>query len=193
MDREKILVLGGAKSGKTDFALELGETIGSRIGKKGLYIATAQALDEEMEERISRHRRTRSSFWCTLEEPFEIWQAIVGADTDTGVILVDCLTLWLANVLASPLLDLEGCLDQLLEALRKQERCVIMVSNEVGMGIVPANREARRFRDAAGELHQRIAEQSDKVFFVLAGVAMEIKGNRWQLQDGRSKIGSNFS
>jgi len=173
---EKILVLGGAKSGKTDFALRLGESIGTKIGKAGLYIATAQALDQEMEERISRHKEARSEYWQTMEEPFKVWKAIKAAKSEVGVILVDCLTLWLSNVLASPVMEYEECAKRLIEALDQTQKSVIMVSNEVGLGIVPAIKEARQFRDTAGELHQKIAQKCDKAFFTIAGMAIELKG-----------------
>jgi len=176
LGNEKVLVLGGAKSGKSEFALRLGESIGAKMGKGGLYVATAQALDQEMEERISRHRDSRSGYWQTLEEPFKVWEPIENHDGKIGVILVDCLTLWLSNVLASPVLQYDECLKRLIGALEHTQKSVIMVSNEVGLGIVPAIREARMFRDAAGELHQKIAKKCDKAFFVIAGMAIELKG-----------------
>ncbi len=176
MEPDKILVLGGAKSGKTDFALRFGESLGRKHGKKGLYIATAQPLDSEMQDRIDKHKQSRSPFWHTIEEPCNIWESFNKIDSSIGIVLVDCLTLWLTNILASSPSQLEHHIQKLLNSLSALSKPIILVSNEVGMGIVPAIKEARYFRDVAGKLHQRLASHCTKVFFVIAGIPVEIKG-----------------
>jgi adenosylcobinamide kinase/adenosylcobinamide-phosphate guanylyltransferase len=182
-----IFVLGGARSGKSGFALH--EASG-RTGKKA-YIATAQALDSEMEERITKHREERSSEWKTFEEPVHLPSLIREICSSYDVLLVDCLTLWLSNLLLREQEPEDGsqtekAFDEFLEALtrfrnsgtsapRSGPCSLYLVSNEVGMGIVPDNALSRRFRDLAGRLNQQVAEIADAVYFVAAGIPLKLK------------------
>lgn len=169
-----ILVLGGARSGKTGFA----ERLAMRAGERPLYLATAEALDTEMRERVKLHQQQRHHRFATLEEPLALASAIRSAAQRHDVILVDCLTLWITNLLGSNL-NVAAAVDELAAVLAGTENCtVIMVSNEVGLGIVPDNALARMFRDLAGAAHQRLAEICTDVHFVVAGLPMTLKGTR---------------
>lgn len=167
-----VLVLGGARSGKTAFS----EQLAIRGGSKPAYLATAEALDAEMRDRIASHKSGRAARFTTIEEPIALSDALLRASKDHDVILVDCLTLWITNLLmanedvAKAVSELGATLVQLKAAK------VILVSNEVGLGIVPDNAMARTFRDLAGSAHQRIAEICDDVYFVVAGLPMTLKG-----------------
>ena len=162
------LILGGARSGKTSHALRAAEATGRGL----VMIATAEALDAEMEDRIARHRAERGPRWRTLEAPLDLTGALdqVGAE-ETAV--VDCLTLWVSNLMHADR-DLEAEAARLLVALPGRD--VLLVSNEVGLGIVPDNALARRFRDAAGRLNQQVAAAADRVVFVAAGLPLVLKG-----------------
>lgn len=164
------LVLGGARSGKSRFAEELLEgASGERV-----YLATAEAGDEEMAERIRRHRARRGAEWRTVEEPLDLAGAL-GREAGPGrSVLVDCLTLWLANTMAAGL-EMERETAALLACLPGLAGPVVFVSNEVGQGIVPENALARRFRDEAGRLHQALAQASDRVFLIVAGLPLTLK------------------
>jgi adenosylcobinamide kinase / adenosylcobinamide-phosphate guanylyltransferase len=169
-----VLVLGGARSGKTGFA----ERLAMRAGETPLYLATAQALDAEMRERVRMHQEQRHKRFATLEEPIELTSALKAAAKAHDVILVDCLTLWITNLLGANH-DVAKAVDQLAAALPTIETSrVILVSNEVGLGIVPDNPMARMFRDLAGAAHQRLAEICTDVHFVVAGLPMTLKGER---------------
>jgi adenosylcobinamide kinase/adenosylcobinamide-phosphate guanylyltransferase len=169
-----VLVLGGARSGKTGFA----ERLAMRAGEHPLYLATAQALDEEMRERVRLHQQQRARRFSTLEEPLALATALKGAARQHDVILVDCLTLWISNLLGANrnVAEAVGELATTLAALDTSR--VILVSNEVGLGIVPDNPLARTFRDLAGAAHQRLAEICAEVHFVVAGLPMTLKGPR---------------
>lgn len=162
------MILGGARSGKTTHALQLAEATSGGL----VMIATAEALDEEMAERIARHRAERGPRWRTLEAPLDLAGALaqVGAD-ETAV--VDCLTLWVSNLMFAEQ-DIERETESLIAAVTG--RNVILVSNEVGLGIVPDNALARRFRDEAGRLNQRIAAAAGRVLFIAAGLPLALKG-----------------
>ncbi len=167
-----VLITGGARSGKSRFALS--EAL--KIDGRRALIATAEATDEEMEDRISRHKQDRGSGWKTFEEPVTIARLIKVLDGRYPVIVIDCLTLWLANLIMSGL-DAEKETKRLvmtLKSIRKSK--VFIVSNEVGMGIVPENELARKFRDMAGRLNQRVSSVSDEVHFILSGIPIKIKG-----------------
>ncbi len=164
------LVLGGARSGKSQFA----EQLTTESGKSLLYFATAEAWDDEMKQRIQLHQEQRGSGWKTIEAPLGLAEQLIShSDSDT-TILVDCLTLWLSNLMGSER-DINSEFDQLVKCLEKLQGQIIFVSNEVGQGIVPDNAMARQFRDHAGRLHQRIAGKADNVYFVTAGIAQKIK------------------
>jgi adenosylcobinamide kinase/adenosylcobinamide-phosphate guanylyltransferase len=162
------LVLGGARSGKSRYAEALVEAAGG-----GVYLATAELLDPEMEDRVRRHRERRGKRWTTLEEPLEIVAALVG-EAAARPVLVDCLTLWLANLIAAGR-DVERETDALVDALPRCGGPVVFVANEVGLGIVPENALARRFRDDAGRLNQRIAARAERVVFMAAGLPLVLK------------------
>lgn len=166
-------VTGGARSGKSRFALEA-----ARDGRERVFIATAEPLDDEMRARIAKHRRDRDASFRTVEAPLDLAGALRGVPAGTGVAVIDCLTVWLGN-----LLHKHGMTGQpypevtaLLEALAERRVRVVVVSNEVGMGIVPDNELARYFRDAAGELNRRVAELADEAVLMVSGMAVRLKG-----------------
>lgn len=164
------LVLGGARSGKSRHAEELVE----RLPGPWSYIATAQAYDEEMAERIALHRSRRGDGWQTLDAPHELAGALNGLPAGRPV-LVDCLTLWLTNRMLAEA-DVEAESAALAEALAARDSETVVVSNEVGLSIVPENALARRFRDAQGRLNQMVAARADAVIFMVAGLPMRVKG-----------------
>jgi len=167
-----VLILGGARSGKTSLA----ERLALRIGSSPAYLATAEALDDEMTERVAGHRRLRHARFATIEEPLEIADAIEGARLDHDVILVDCLTLWISNLLGAGR-DVAEAVEDLADVLEAIDTVrVILVSNEVGFGIVPENALARSFRDLAGWSHQRLAGVAGDVYLVAAGLPLVMKG-----------------
>jgi adenosylcobinamide kinase/adenosylcobinamide-phosphate guanylyltransferase len=163
------LVLGGARSGKSSFAERL---VAAHPGRR-VYLATAETGDAEMAERIRRHRARRGAGWTTVEEPLDLPRALEAAGRDAAV-LVDCLTLWLNNLMAAAR-DVECETQALIETLPRLRAPAVFVSNEVGLGIVPDNALARAFRDHAGLLHQAVAAAADRVYFVTAGLPLLLK------------------
>ena len=163
-------VLGGARSGKSRYA----EGLVQALPPPWLYIATAQAFDDEMRVRIASHRARRPEGWITLDAPVDLSGAIRSARPGAPI-LVDCLTLWLTNVMLGDR-DVPGAAADLLEACRAAPGPLVLVANEVGLGIVPDNALARRFRDEAGILHQRIAGLADRVVLTVAGLPLVVKG-----------------
>ena len=161
------LVLGGARSGKSAYAEAL---IEARPGP-WLYLATAQAFDDEMRARIAVHRGRRTEGWRTLDVPFDLAEAVAASQ---GPVLVDCLTLWLTNLMLAER-DLAAASDALVAACDAAGGPIVMVANEVGLGIVPDNALARRFRDEAGCLHQRLARAADRVVLTVAGLPLTVK------------------
>lgn len=169
-----ILVLGGARSGKTGFA----ERLAMRTGERPLYLATAEALDDEMKERVRTHQQQRHSKFSTLEEPLKLSAALKSTLAKHDVILVDCITLWITNLLLANE-NVAAAVGDLVTTLKEIESArVILVSNEVGQGIVPDNAMARMFRDLAGAAHQQLAEICGEVHFIIAGLPMTLKGTR---------------
>jgi adenosylcobinamide kinase/adenosylcobinamide-phosphate guanylyltransferase len=164
------LVLGGARSGKSRHA----EALIAATGGKPVYIATGEAGDGEMAARIRQHQERRGAEWRTVEEPLELTTALVQQTAPGSAVLVDCLTLWLANLMAANR-DIEAEFAALVAALPSVAAPVVLVSNEVGQGIVPDNALARQFRDHAGHLHQQIGAMADRVDFVTAGIAQRLK------------------
>ena len=164
------LILGGARSGKSSFA----ETMTITHPRGCIYLATAEIGDEEMAERVRKHRARREAHWRTVEAPLELAPAIVAETEQGAAVLVDCLTLWLSNLMAAGR-DPERETEELVRALGQAGGPAVFVANEVGLGIVPDNALARAFRDHAGRLNQRIAEIANSVFFVAAGLPLRLK------------------
>jgi adenosylcobinamide kinase / adenosylcobinamide-phosphate guanylyltransferase len=165
------LVLGGARSGKSSHA----EKLARATGLSRVYLATAQAFDDEMAARIAQHKADRAKDgWRTIEEPVELATAIVQNAAPDTVLLVDCLTLWLSNIMLSNG-DVRAAQTKLIQALEDAKGPVILVSNEVGMGIVPETKLGRDFRDAQGRLNQAVAAVVPRVVFVAAGLPLMLK------------------
>jgi len=176
------LITGGARSGKSSFALRKA----GRIKGRRAFIATAQALDEEMRQRIERHKRQRGAGWDTYEEPLRITETLRAIKDKYSVIVIDCLTMWVSNLMMEDgrrkmedgsgvfkeIERLTGCLNRLngLNGLN-----LFIISNEVGMGIVPDNEMARQFRDLAGYLNQKVAEMAGEVYLIVSGIPVRIK------------------
>ncbi|WP_151767294.1 bifunctional adenosylcobinamide kinase/adenosylcobinamide-phosphate guanylyltransferase [Acinetobacter oleivorans] len=169
------LILGGARSGKS----RLAEQTAISTQLPVTYVATAQALDPEMQSRIAHHQNQRPAHWSLIEEPLFLANALQKTDRPNQIILVDCLTLWLTNLL---LLDDQSVqqleCEQLLKVLPTLESEVILVSNETGLGVVPLGEISRRFVDEAGRLHQALGQIADKVVFCVAGFPMILKGEK---------------
>jgi adenosylcobinamide kinase/adenosylcobinamide-phosphate guanylyltransferase len=161
------LVLGGARSGKSQFA----ERLVTALPPPWTYVATGEAFDVEMAERIAAHIARRGEGWATVEAPRDLATAIVSA---SGPVLIDCLTLWLSNLMLAGL-DVGAETASLLDALGRAQAPVVAVSNEVGLGIVPDNALARAFRDAQGRLNAAVAARADHVVFLAAGLPLTLK------------------
>jgi adenosylcobinamide kinase/adenosylcobinamide-phosphate guanylyltransferase len=183
-----ILILGGVRSGKSAFAEQLAASSGQSVA----FIATATAGDDEMRARIARHRASRPAHWHTVEEPFDLAGAVQHAAALADVLLLDCITLWLSNYLSrqgetndreigasSPLFDAAAMqeIQNLLAALASLDPCktLIVITNEVGLGIVPAYPLGRLYRDTLGLVNQRLAEAAQRVYLLIAGIAVDIK------------------
>ncbi len=168
------LVLGGCKSGKSSFA----QTAAERKGQRRLYVATGQPTDDEMKNKIIKHQEERGVGWETCEVEIDLSEAIKKEYKDLDIILVDCITAWVTNLLMAEKTfnEILEKTDELTEAVKNSEIPVIMVSNEVGYGIVPVNSLARKFRDIAGLVNQKIAESSDNVILTVAGIPTTLKG-----------------
>jgi adenosylcobinamide kinase / adenosylcobinamide-phosphate guanylyltransferase len=163
------LVLGGARSGKSRYA----EWLIGTYPQPWIYIATAEAKDDEMAERIAEHKARRDAGWRTIEAPHDLADALAAAPEESAV-LVDCLTLWLSNLMAGAC-DIEAQTARLLQALAGRSGPTVLVANEVGLGIVPDNALARRFRDAQGLLNQRVAAEAARVIMMVAGIPVAVK------------------
>lgn len=166
---KSILITGGARSGKSALA----ESRVATLGLPATYIATAQAFDAEMEARIAEHRARRGPGWQTLAEPYDLPGALAKADP-TQPVLVDCLTLWLTNLMLAER-EWRAPAEALVASLRADRAPVVIVTNEVGAGIVPENALARAFRDEAGRLNQTIAQACDELWLCVAGQPLQIK------------------
>ena len=164
------LVFGGARSGKSRWA----ENLAASGEGSPVYLATAEARDNEMRARIERHRARRGERWRTLEEPLDVQGVLMRESAPNQVILLDCLTLWLSNLMASER-DIEKESERLLRCLDDPAGPIVIVSNEVGMGIVPMNELAREFRDHAGLLNQKVARRASLVVFMAAGLPLILK------------------
>jgi len=168
---KKALILGGARSGKSTYA----EKMAIATGQPKLYIATATRLDDEMDARINHHIDHRDKSWHTIEETVNVAAIITDKKWSDHVILVDCLTLWMSNLMFKEGEDVAKRRAELCEAVKHSKAKVILVTNEVGLGIVPMHPLSRRFRDEAGWLHQALAEVCDTVAFMAAGLPMMLK------------------
>lgn len=171
MTTSTLLVLGGARSGKSRFAQARAEAEEGAL----VYIATGQAFDTEMAERIERHRADRGPRWRTVEAPLALAGAVAAEARPGQVVLVDCLTLWASHLMLGEQ-DIEAETKRLAEAIGAARGPLILVSNEVGLGIVPENALARRFRDVAGRINQAVAEVVAEAVFVAAGLPLRLKG-----------------
>jgi len=176
-----LLILGGARSGKSDYAQRLAEQCGDKV----LYVATATAGDDEMKTRIAAHRGARPAHWRTLEAPLDVASALEAAICDTEVVLLDCLTLLVSNITiragddpSMSVVEQEVLaeMESLLAVWASHDATLIVVSNEVGMGIVPAYPLGRLYRDALGRANQWLAARADEVILLIAGVPVELKG-----------------
>jgi len=170
-----LLITGGCRSGKSAFALRYAE----KNYDRKIYLATAEALDGEMRERIEKHRQKRGPAWRTLEEPLEIEKVFESYGESADVILLDCVTLWISNLMMKNL-DADKILshaEKALDSIIASPSDVILVSNEVGWGIVPENKLARDFRDIAGRVNQKIASAAESVIILVSGIPMCIKGD----------------
>ncbi|MFU8928044.1 bifunctional adenosylcobinamide kinase/adenosylcobinamide-phosphate guanylyltransferase [Acinetobacter puyangensis] len=166
------LILGGARSGKSKLAEQ--RAIDSTLSV--LYVATAQALDAEMLQRIRHHQQTRPATWQLVEEPIDLADVLLQHDQPQRLILVDCLTLWLSNVLTQNEVLFQQQIDSFLDVVAKLEAQLILVSNETGLGVVPMGELSRKFVDESGRLHQKLAQLADRVTFCVAGLPMTLKG-----------------
>lgn len=168
-----IFILGGARSGKSSYALKLAK----KSRKKVVFIATCQSLDKEMAKRIKSHKESRPKNWQTFEEPYKVAGLLNELRGRAGIILLDCLTLLVSNLMLKGWKNknIENEINDILKALSKAKGEAIIVSNEVGLGIVPDNKLGRHFRDVAGKMNQVVAKSADKVFFMLSGIPMKLK------------------
>jgi adenosylcobinamide kinase / adenosylcobinamide-phosphate guanylyltransferase len=164
------LVLGGARSGKSRYA----ESLITALPPPWLYVATAEAHDTEMAERIAMHRARRDAAWQTVETPHDLGDALASAPADAAI-LVDCLTLWLSNRMLAGA-DVNAETTDIEDVLARRHSPVVLVTNEIGFGIVPDNALARRFRDEQGRLNQRLAAHADRVVLMVAGLPLAVKG-----------------
>ena len=169
------LITGGARSGKSSYA----EKIAIESHQDVVYIATANTHDEEMQERVERHRNQRPKHWTTIEEPIVLARVLKKYSLSDNVILVDCLTMWITNLLMKQDDRLfESEIQKLHKTLETFSGMVIFVTNEVGMGIIPLGELSRRFVDESGRLHQQLASKIDNVLLMVAGLALEVKGKK---------------
>jgi adenosylcobinamide kinase/adenosylcobinamide-phosphate guanylyltransferase len=175
-DRKTVtLVLGGVRSGKSRWAQELAEK-----AERVAYLATAQVCDAEMREKIRRHREDRPKHWQTFEEPLELARVLTDQAAEFDLLLVDCLTVFVANLIASEETDpasMEPRIEDFLAVLRSAPVSIVLVSNEVGSGVVPPYPLGRKYRDALGELNQRVAAIADNVVLLVAGLPLALKGS----------------
>ena len=185
MAKQCILILGGARSGKSHFAKETA----LRLGDKVLFVATGEALDEEMRQRIEEHKRNRPSSWRSVEVATGVGKRIREKVSDAQVVIVDCLTLLVSNVIGQYGDDPEQIsaglveerltteIDELIGCINDSTATFILVSNEVGMGLVPGNRLGRLYRDLLGRVNQLLAQRADDVYIMVAGIPVEVKGH----------------
>ena len=182
MNKQLVLVGGGVRSGKSTFALERARA----LGKRRVFVATAQAFDDEMRDRITRHQAERSDDdFRTVEEPIELAQALARIE-QADVVVIDCLTLWLSNLLLRDLTvsQIVERVDEVVAVLARRAFHAIVVTNEVGMGVVPESALGRAFRDVSGLAHQRLARVADEIDVAILGTVLRIKPAPVQIQNG---------
>ena len=172
MKNKVTLLTGGGRSGKSSYALEIAGAYNRKV-----FIATAEAFDDEMSERILRHQKERGNCFETIEEPLHLADALANVLPDTQVVVIDCITVWLGNLMHHMGVDEINCaaVDRFLKVLASPPCDVVIVSNEVGMGLIPATAMSRAYRDLAGSVNQKIAAIADEVFLVVSGVPLKIK------------------
>jgi adenosylcobinamide kinase/adenosylcobinamide-phosphate guanylyltransferase len=170
-----IFVIGGCRSGKSTYAMKTAEKVPA---EQKIFIATCVPQDDEMKQRVARHQKERSQNWVTVEAPLDLPQAILQNSRKGDVILVDCLTLWVSNLLMETgnEINIEDRTSQLIEALEKAASPIVLVSNEVGTGIVPENKLARQYRDIIGLVNQAVAKTAGKVIWMIASIPVTVKG-----------------
>jgi len=172
---EIILVTGGCRSGKSDYAVQLAEAAGSAV----TFIATAEPFDDEMKQRISRHQAERPAEWGLIEEPLKLAEAITQGLEQADMVIVDCMTLWVSNLLFKENIKDEITvttrIKQVLKTIENCSGCVIFVTNEVGLGIVPADELTRLYRDCIGRVNQCLGRTADKLIFMISGVPQQVK------------------
>jgi adenosylcobinamide kinase/adenosylcobinamide-phosphate guanylyltransferase len=181
LSKQLILILGGARSGKSGYA----EKLAGRLGRRVLYIATAEVKDEEMAERIIVHRQARPAHWQTLETPRQVGAALASVDALPEVLLLDCMTLLVSNIILAMEAESQTAIetavnaeiDALVSARSKLDVPLVVISNEVGLGLVPANSLGRLYRDVLGRANQRLAALADRVVFMVAGLPVVVKGD----------------
>jgi adenosylcobinamide kinase/adenosylcobinamide-phosphate guanylyltransferase len=173
--KKNVFVLGGCRSGKSRYALEAAQKLS---GNKKVFIATCVPHDDEMKQRVARHQKERSRDWETVEAPLLLPEAIIESSRRAHTLIVDCLTLWINNLLMefSGTEKIDLSIMSLIAAIEKSQCPVILVSNEVGNGIVPENKLARQFRDLVGFVNQAVAGSADTVIWMVAGIPVTIKG-----------------
>ena len=173
-------IVGGARSGKSSYAIELAKG----RDKKVAFIATCQPLDKEMKLRIELHKKKRPGHWKTFEEPKDLEGLLKRLGAEFDIVIIDCLTLFISNLLSKGLSDeeIEGLMDKISKILKAAKYKSIIISNEVGLGIVPRNRIARRFRDLAGKINQKAARNAEEVIFMVSGIPLSIKGGKGWLR-----------
>lgn len=172
---ETVFVLGGCRSGKSRYALELADQM---AGERKTFVATCTPLDEEMERRVEKHQEERGPEWRTVDAPEYLPEAIAENSPSSDVIVADCLTLWVSNLMldGNNSEDIEKYVQNLIRSLGEAKCPVILVSNEVGTGIVPENQVARLYRDTVGSVNQAVAKNADTVYWMVAGIPVTIKG-----------------
>ena len=184
-----MLVLGGAQSGKSYYAQQLASHF-----ERVTFIATARGTDAEMRRKIARHRRERPAAWRAIEAPLELEKTVHSASRESDVVLIDCLTVYVDNVMTSrrkskSKSDSKECINAVCDAIRTAEASVIVVSNEVGSGVVPPYRSGRAYRDFLGQMNQKVAQIADRVILMLAGVPMTVKeSGASQQQDDANRV-----
>jgi adenosylcobinamide kinase/adenosylcobinamide-phosphate guanylyltransferase len=176
-DKKIILLLGGARSGKSTYAQELAEQHGGNV----LFVATAEALDDEMRSRIEAHKKARPQEWLTLEAPYNIGASLETQPGEFDIVLIDCITLLVSNLLGSgtdvPAIEkrVQDEITQIVDRAHVMDKTFIIVSNEVGTGLVPANELGRLYRDLLGKANQLLAQNADEVYLMIAGIPMKVK------------------